>query len=369
MNIKSPADDLWPLVKKMGAKLSVFEPDIVQRPPIEIELESGSGIEIELKDVETPGGLLGFSGRQVVLYIPDQGRNIDKVLVHGPDGKKVHVADCITLEEMREKNRFERYRAVANTTGEFEVFGASSSTGQEIAGKANLRVCINCLKHLNYKGYVTDRGRAGEILSNFNLEEFFLAYSTLFRYLPKTIRDKQGGYVANWPTISNAFRVKRNWLCEGCGLNLESHRTLLHTHHIDGNKAHNEDSNLRALCADCHRKQPMHDYMYISPGAMVAIQRLRHQQGVFDKSCDWEELLELVDSSFSGLLRLYQSEKEDLPEVGYDIMNAKGEVVLQAELAWPEKQTAVVHDETEKEQLLQMGWNALTLSDALRAQR
>ena len=122
-------------------------------------------------------------------------------------------------------------------------------------------------------------------------------------------------------------------------------------------------------CADCHRKQPMHGSMYIKSTDMVTIQRLRHVQGVMGKGSSWEDLLELVDSSFEGLLRFYKSQRKAMPEVGYDILDSKGEVVLQAELAWPDSKTAVVHDKTESEQLVTIGWRAQTLSDALQAQR
>lgn len=368
MKLLSPASSLWPLVQKIGAEQVEIELDSGPRDDIDIQLGEG-GLDITLAEVKPRGGLLEYSGRQVVLYIPDQGRNIDKALDHGPSGKKVHVADCVTLEQMRQKNRFERYRAVANTSGSFEVFGTSHSTGEDVEGQANLRVCINCLKHLNYKGYVTEPGRAREVLNNFDLEEFFLAHSTLFRYLPKTISAKQGGYVANWASISSAFREKKQWRCESCGLDLSSHRNLLHTHHVDGNKAHNEEPNLKAFCADCHRKQPMHGYLYIKSMDMVTIQRLRHEQGVMGNNDSWAALLDLVDTSFNGLLRFYQSKRRAIPEVGYDVMNTKGEVVLQAELAWPKEKTGVVHDEEEKKQLLSAGWSAQTLSEALRAQR
>jgi hypothetical protein len=369
MKLISPASELWPLVEQMGAEPVEF--DIVNRArdPIEIKLE-GAGLDVPLEDVEPTGGLLSYAGRQVVLYIPDQGRKIDEALLDGfNNGKKVHVADCKVLDDMRKKNRFERYRAVANTSGLFEVFGTSYRTGQQVEGTANLRACIVCLKHLNYKGYVTERGKQTEILKSFNLEEFFLSYSTLFRTLPSAIRQKQGGYPPNWSEISQALRERRNWRCESCKLDLAGNRHLLDTHHANGNKADNEDDNLKALCKDCHRKQPMHSHMGISSADMVTIQSLRHEQGVLGGGGTWEDCLELVDTSFDGLLRLYQKDNRPIPEVGYDILDSRGAVCIQAEVAWPNEKFAVVMDNEEKLLVEAGGWRCQTLSEALRGFR
>ncbi len=367
MKVISPASQLWRLVKQMEAELTGFVLTIEARPPPCIDIDKPGGIDVVLEDVKSKGGLLDHEGRQVVLYIPDQGRNIDDVLVDGWNkGKKVHVADCKVLDNMREKNRFERYRAVANTSGMFEVFGTSYQTGQHVEGTASLRACIVCLKHLNYKGYVTEPCKQKEILKSFNLEEFFLTYSTLFRTLPSSIRQKHGGYSSNWPEISNALRAKRHWRCEGCKLDLSGQRHLLDAHHVNGNKADNDNGNLQALCKDCHRKQIMHSHMGINSRDMVTIQRLRHEQGVLGGNGKWEDNIKLVDTSFEGLLRLYQKRNSAMPEIGYDIVDSRGAVSVQAEIAWPNKKLAVVMDDEEKQLLEASGWRAQTLAEALR---
>ena len=139
MKLISPASQLWSLVEQMGAEPAEFDIGTKPRDPIAIKLE-GAGLDVPLEDVEATGGLLGYAGRQVVLYIPDHGRRVDEALLDGwNDGKKVHVADCKVLDTMRQKNRFERYRAVANTSGKFEVFGTSNRTGQSVEGTAELR--------------------------------------------------------------------------------------------------------------------------------------------------------------------------------------------------------------------------------------
>jgi 5-methylcytosine-specific restriction endonuclease McrA len=64
--------------------------------------------------------------------------------------------------------------------------------------------------------------------------------------------ERDGGYAKDWEFISYQYRSKQGFICEGCGLDCSKHTYLLHTHHIDQNKGHNLEGNLRALCVVCH---------------------------------------------------------------------------------------------------------------------
>ena len=44
--------------------------------------------------------------------------------------------------------------------------------------------------------------------------------------------------------------------CENCGF-VAIHHGQLDIDHVDGNKKNNEESNLRTLCANCHRLKTM----------------------------------------------------------------------------------------------------------------
>src|SRR5690554_2488714 len=101
----------------MGAHERDFILDTGIKEPLPAIVTSASGIDLTIDEVKTKHGLLSNNGAQVVLYIPDQGRNLDKVLDSGREGRKVHIADCATLEQLRQKNRFQRYRAVVNISG------------------------------------------------------------------------------------------------------------------------------------------------------------------------------------------------------------------------------------------------------------
>ena len=62
------------------------------------------------------------------------------------------------------------------------------------------------------------------------------------------------GYVRDFNKISKAYREKRNYICESCGISPKKtvHRKYWHTHHKDGDKVNNKESNLQCLCILCH---------------------------------------------------------------------------------------------------------------------
>lgn len=369
MKLHFPVDQLWILAREMGATERDFDLEVAIVEPLPSIVTSGGGIDVTIDEVDTDHGLLSSNGAQVVLYIPDQGRNIEAVLSDGAQGRRVHVADCITLEEMRQKNRFQRYRAVVNVTGDFEVFGRSQWQQENMEGFARLQVCINCLKHLNYRGYLTEPGRQMEIRKGFALKDFFAEHSTLFRYLPTSFVERKGGYAENWPALSEAYRASKGFTCEQCGLDLSSSKYLLHAHHVDGNKRNNQVTNLKALCADCHRKQPLHDYMSIKAKDMAKLQALRKEQGILGDTTGWDDLFKLVDPPFQGLLRFYKTDGAIKPEIGYEVVDAFGEVVAEVEIAWPNAKFAVAANDRDRQLLAALGWKVETLESALKSFR
>ena len=364
MRLYSPANLLWLLVEQMGATRVDISINQTSRSDFYLGWE-GKGKDIKIEDVDVIGGVLTAEGRHIVLYIPDHGTKIENVLNNEAGaGNKVHISYCKTLIDMRRRNRYERYRAVANTT--FQGFDVSGNfNGKEITGEADLKVCKNCLKYLNYKGYAAVKERRIAIYNKFDPEEFFLSYSTFFPALPSAIVDKwQGGYVSDWKQISRKFREKKRWRCESCKLDLSSYENLLHTHHVDGDKKNNNPSNLKALCADCHRKQPKHGHMGIESSDMELIQRLRNAQGVMNYD-SWGNIYRLVDMPFRDLLYFYKNRGRAMPTVGYDIVSHETGLKVQAQFAWPNKKIAIVREEQQKRVFEQAGWTARTLQEEL----
>ncbi|MCR9105770.1 MAG: HNH endonuclease [Gammaproteobacteria bacterium] len=371
MKIKADFSDLWDSVKRMGSHNVEFDITAEHSDDLELdaELSSTAGRDVVLDDLNTDNGVLSVEGRQVLLFIPDHGRNIDEVLAGREEGRKFHVADCRTLESMREQKRFDRYKATYNIGGKFQIYGVSYADGIKREGEIELHVCKNCLSYLNYQGYCGAIGAAKmEIYKQFSIAEFLSTYSTLFKNMPAQHQLADlGGYSDNWKEISDRYRASVNFRCESCKVDLNAHPGFLHTHHINGNKHENHTANLMALCLDCHRKQPKHGYMRVTHDSMVTINQLRKEQGQLEASAGWDQVIRLADKALDGLLRNYASKGMLPPEVGYEILGADDEIVAELELAWPTSKRGIAISEIDLKAANELGWHVLTLGDALRS--
>lgn len=335
MKITYDFSALWRIAEELGAVKVPFS--LTRTKSIsEIESQLIRGREVKLHELESVSGLLAFEGRQVLLYIPDQGQNILEVLSGNRDmGKKFHVAHCKTLETMKKSGRFERYIATTNISGDFELTGTVDLKNEK-SGVGKLYVCQNCLNMLNYKQCKVERS-ARQIREKFALAEFFETYSSCFKHLPNRTRVEAGQstYAPNWSSISSALRTKAKWKCSECRVDLSEHRHLLHVHHVDGNKNHNYEINLRVLCKACHRLQPLHDHLYIPLDEMKFINSKRKAGGFFRG--DWENIIKYADPACHGILGLAYASRWPAPEVEHSI--APGEPPL--EIAWPSRKLAI----------------------------
>jgi len=282
-------------LRKMGAEPANVGSltDKTLEPISEIlkDLDTTGYAEIDLKDVSNVGGILAVGNQPVSLhilepYITELG--IKKNIALGP---RFHIAECQTLERMRNENRFERYIVSIKTTGQFSL-KLQDSEGVRLDEQKDYRLlpCQNCLKTLNYKGFWSlSSSRKLSLVNNFSLKEFFVDNKPTFRTLPKYTADNHPGedYTRNWSEISRRFREKKSWCCECCQANFSEHHGLLHTHHINRNKRDNRKSNLRAFCVLCHQKQPDHNKMHIKSDEKKLVKTIRKQQNIdhICKSC------------------------------------------------------------------------------------
>lgn len=321
------------------------------------------GKDIQLSEIESIDGILNYQGHQVMLYIPDQGDDIRAVLADGKEGRRIHVAECSTLELMRQTGRFDRYDVISRIDGKFPVFGNDYETGEHITGEADLSVCKNCLKILNYKGYESQGAqKKNEIFSLFSFERFFEVYSSYFKSLPSAKTNISSNYTPDWVSISSKLRAELDYTCEQCGVNLDVTPKLLHVHHINGNKTDNSRTNLRALCADCHKKQPHHGHLYVSNDDTLKINQYRREQHKFDVF-DYNNILHCADSALEGLLLKCKTTALAGPELGI-VINDDGTMVP-IDLCWPRRKVAVMISMGKKNVLKKHGWTVLSAFEAL----
>jgi hypothetical protein len=329
----------------------------------DFSLGTAAGIEVKLSEITQYAGLLNYKGQQVVVFIPDHSYEGVPFVVQNPkkNGRKYHFAECETLSKMRISGRYKhRYHVHQNIDGEFKIFDDNNHHAI-----VELAPCQNCLKHVNYQGinHASWQDRR-DIINRLTLKVLFATYSTLFKELP-TKSSARTGYSADWKSVSIAYREKKNYVCEQCGVQLRQHKELLHTHHKDGNKHNNQEKNLQALCIDCHRKQHLHDHLFITQSQMAMIQALREEQHRLNIN-DWEDVFALVDEAYHGLLHHYLATTSESvkPSLRYHIVTTNQAII--ADMAWPGTRLAYALHVTanDKARAKQQGWQLLNLNEA-----
>lgn len=210
--------------------------------------------------------------RKVVAYIRDQKASVD--FAAGTSGYRYHLCNCSTLQGMKEIGREHRYLATRRQDGRFTVHDLTADPIR--TGIVRMNLCSNCISVLKSKNLYTHP---------FDLARYFKQFDS---FTPKTIRKVEQvreiqTYSPKQADYSREYRKACNYQCQICGVNCREHPQMLPMHHIDGNPANNERSNLRILCAECHAAQPLHHHMLKNPEMvrqMTSIRALRRQQAL-----------------------------------------------------------------------------------------
>ena len=227
---------------------------------------------IDIRDIEEVVPLedntLSYLGHRILVYIRDQYLNPDG----SPRGYRFHVAECKTLQDMRAKKRFGRYVGTTRKDGFFlanYLYQGDEGVAEE-GVVAELAVCKNCLKALDWESYASGpKGARKKIWVDFTPEGFFGRYQSHVVCMPthNEYSAPLNVYPENWDEISARVRQRAGWRCERCQLDLaeeENHR-FLHVHHKDGNKPNTDPANLEALCICCHSAKPAHERLKFNP--------------------------------------------------------------------------------------------------------
>jgi hypothetical protein len=224
--------------------------------PDDWELLNTVGAEAKLEDIRVDlDGTLNWKGHKVILHIysvrSDGWQKKDSL-------PRFHIAECSTLQAMREKGAYDRYVVSQKTTGIFTI------NISEVKKEAQLQICRNCLTCLDYKSYCSERkNKQNEIVENFKIPEFFKFYDKGFYSVP-TYTDQTASYdkyADNWKQISAEIRWTCHWICQSCKLDLSKDKKFLHVHHKNHIRSDNSPSNLAVLCIECHANQTDHAHI------------------------------------------------------------------------------------------------------------
>ena len=278
MKLTIQIDALELVRERMGAPLSSWNPQSAPAKwePFQKTISHHEIAEVQPLDGEGP---LVYQGKQVLLYIKDTRLDQHTLRNDPENSRRFHIADCRTLERMRDKGNFERYVATNELSGRFEVEATDPVNGKIEKLKAELYVCKNCLDKLGLTDNRTN-------WPSFSISAFFRDHETFFCSLPRhtDITAPPGGYPKNWRDISGTYKTLVRRICENCKVNLarQEHRQMLHCHHRNGVTSDNTPENLQALCVECHSEQPGHGQYPPSDDERELLARLREEQGIRD---------------------------------------------------------------------------------------
>jgi hypothetical protein len=227
----------------------------------ELEQLATEGKDVSIDDVAVlEDGTLSYKESRVLIYI----RDISEFQNWVP---RFHIADCATLDQMKQKNAFARYVVATRDDGSF-VVNVIGNGRQVTRNTMQLDVCQNCLDKLDFDGFSRNLSQPRRliIVSQFTIRRFFERFpKSLFSVRPTGVAEiaPVNDYPADFEIISECLRTQRSWTCESCDRSFAtlSDRKFLHVHHKDGMKNNSSDQNLRVLCFGCHANEPLHAHM------------------------------------------------------------------------------------------------------------
>lgn len=207
---------------------------------------------------------LFYKNTKVLLYIRDQAMygQPEDILKNYKSGYKFHLSWCKTLQSMFNSGKYEKY-VVSTRQDDVLLVRAIGSNNKVYESEQKLHVCRYCLSTLNYKGYrYATKAQKDKIYNEFLLKEFFNVQNSDYSFhdMPKhdEYSAKTNIYPDNWEHVSELHRKLCHYRCERCGKDCSHDHKLLHVHHINGNKQDLRQTNLIALCRECHIQEHPH---------------------------------------------------------------------------------------------------------------
>lgn len=268
--------DLKNLVEKnFGIEVDKTKSKFEPPPKIRVEI---SQFELNEKIEISDTGIYYKDGNKKIkgfLYIPifdpqlwaSKGWN---------DMPRFHITNCDTISKQKRRSNFNGHYVFSSEP----VTDLSGADGI----KKDILLCGYCRRmdgldsKINSTSYYEDY-----LLDSFNKGNFYE------EDLPEEIDVDKYGYTPDWDETSRLYRIKKNFTCENCGIDLNisySDGYYLETHHINGNKTDNNDSNLKCLCVLCHsnsnpnhmknfnhnkNKQKLKDFVNLFKSELIAV--------------------------------------------------------------------------------------------------
>lgn len=171
---------------------------------------------------------------------------------------RYHIANCSTIQGFKKNKKFDtRYIMVTGSDGFFTVISPYSRKEE----KKKLTLCLNCrnLMARTHSHEMFKRPAAKFSLSEYH-DKFDEVSGSILNKMPNTYNQNYTpkSRSKNWSSVSSSYREKMGWTCEICNTCYRNNRRYLQTHHKDGDRSNDKESNLKALCKDCHNTQPGH---------------------------------------------------------------------------------------------------------------
>ena len=242
-----------------------------------------AGIEVELSDIEEVGGLLTYRGDVLaILYIYASNSTEESLLTNSAATSgtpKFHISWCKTMDTMTKNKRFDRYVLSRRPSEHFTIEALERDPDnirlkgeRHVVDDVRLYPCKNCMDFLSYRGYDKKwkSNDKNQLVEDFRVQTFLDENDgnlTVMKHLPKAdaANAPSGAYTSDFSEISRKVREAANWKCSECSIEMKHCKSGLHVHHINGVKSDNSLSNLKVLCALCHRDvDQFHKTMHVS---------------------------------------------------------------------------------------------------------
>jgi 5-methylcytosine-specific restriction endonuclease McrA len=96
------------------------------------------------------------------------------------------------------------------------------------------------------------KGPDGEYIKNPSLTHVTKAHQKTYRGVVVRSSKKTYSDIPGWSVIRDRILNRDNFSCRICGR--DGGEVMLHVHHIDWIREHNDDINLVTLCLNCHKQ-------------------------------------------------------------------------------------------------------------------